>query len=110
MKRIHDGEIGDITVGPLLLEPGQPLDEAARVELDRHGVAAPQLVYFTWLSGDHIVEQHVHNLDVVNWALGAHPVRAVGMGGRQVRTGPEYGHIFDHFADRLRVPQRRPRA
>ena len=55
-------------------------------------------LYFTWLSGDHIVEQHVHNLDVVNWALGAHPVRAVGMGGRQVRTGPDYGHIFDHFA------------
>jgi predicted dehydrogenase len=56
-------------------------------------------LYFTWLSGDHIVEQHVHNLDVVNWALGnSHPVRAVGMGGRQVRTGPEFGHIFDHFA------------
>jgi myo-inositol 2-dehydrogenase / D-chiro-inositol 1-dehydrogenase len=55
-------------------------------------------LYFTWLSGDHIVEQHVHNLDVVNWAMQAHPVRAVGMGGRQVRTAPEYGHIFDHFA------------
>jgi len=56
-------------------------------------------LYFTWLSGDHICEQHIHNLDVVNWALGNnHPVRAVGMGGRQVRTGPEFGHIFDHFA------------
>ena len=55
-------------------------------------------LYFTWLSGDHIVEQHVHNLDVVNWAMGTHPVRAVGMGGRQVRTDPAYGHIFDHFA------------
>jgi len=55
-------------------------------------------LYFSWLSGDHICEQHVHNLDVVNWAVGAHPVRAVGMGGRQVRTGPEYGQIFDHFA------------
>ena len=55
-------------------------------------------LYFTWLSGDHIVEQHVHNLDVVNWAMGAHPVRAMGMGGRQSRTSPDYGHIFDHFA------------
>ena len=54
--------------------------------------------YFTWLCGDHIVEQHVHNLDVAYWALGAHPVRAVGMGGRQVRTEPEYGQIYDHFA------------
>src|SRR5438477_7949308 len=55
-------------------------------------------LYFTWLSGDHICEQHVHNIDVVNWALGKTPARAVGMGGRQVRTGPEFGHIFDHFA------------
>jgi predicted dehydrogenase len=55
-------------------------------------------LYFTWLSGDHIVEQHVHNLDVVNWAMGGHPVRAVGMGGRQSRISPDYGHCFDHFA------------
>ena len=61
-------------------------------------MAAPQLALLHLALGDHIVEQHVHNLDVVNWAIGAHPVRAVGMGGRQVRTGPEYGHIFDHFA------------
>mgnify|MGYP001243178567 CR=1 FL=1 len=55
-------------------------------------------LYFCWLSGDHIVEQHVHNLDVINWALGATPLRCLGMGGRQVRTGPEYGNIYDHFA------------
>src|SRR5262249_2797659 len=61
-------------------------------------------LYFTWLSGDHIVEQHVHNIDVINWALGAHPVRAVGMGGRQVRTSPDFGHIFDHFATDLEYP------
>jgi len=54
-------------------------------------------LYFTWLSGDHIVEQHVHNLDVMNWILGT-PERCLGLGGRQVRTGPEYGHIYDHFA------------
>jgi len=61
--------------------------------------------YFTWLSGDHIVEQHVHNLDIMNWVLGAHPVRAVsGVGGRQVRTGPQHGHIFDHFAVEFEYP------
>ena len=54
-------------------------------------------LYYTWLSGDHIVEQHVHNLDVVNWAMGGPPVRVVGVGGRQARTQPEYGHIYDHF-------------
>ncbi|MCB9841442.1 MAG: Gfo/Idh/MocA family oxidoreductase [Phycisphaeraceae bacterium] len=61
-------------------------------------------LYFTWLSGDHIVEQHVHNLDVANWAMGDHPVSCMGMGGRQVRTGPQYGHIFDHFAVEYEYP------
>jgi myo-inositol 2-dehydrogenase / D-chiro-inositol 1-dehydrogenase len=55
-------------------------------------------LYFTWLSGDHIVEQHIHNLDVINWAKGGFPVRCHGMGGRQVRTDAAYGHIFDHHA------------
>src|SRR5437667_9041959 len=54
---------------------------------------------FTWLSGDFNVEQHVHFLDVCAWVMkNEYPVRAVGLGGRQVRTGPEYGHIFDHFS------------
>jgi myo-inositol 2-dehydrogenase / D-chiro-inositol 1-dehydrogenase len=52
--------------------------------------------YFNWLCGDHIVEQHIHNIDVVNWLKDATPVRAQGQGGRQVRTGPEYGEIYDH--------------
>jgi len=53
-------------------------------------------LYFTWLSGDHICEQHIHNLDVVNWALGNnHPVRAVAWAAaRSVRPGVR--HIFDH--------------
>jgi predicted dehydrogenase len=58
-------------------------------------------LYFTWLSGDHIVEQHVHNLDVINWAFQQHPTRAVALGGRQQRTDPVYGQIFDHFATDL---------
>ncbi len=52
--------------------------------------------YFTWLCGDHISEQHIHNLDVGNWVKNGHPVRAQGMGGRQVRIGPDFGEIFDH--------------
>ena len=65
--------------------------------------------YFVWLCGDHIVEQHIHNLDVAHWVKGALPVKANGMGGRQVRTGKEYGEIFDHhdvefeYADGSRV-------
>jgi predicted dehydrogenase len=61
--------------------------------------------YFTWLGGDHIVEQHVHNLDVMNWVLGTHPVKAVsGLGGRQVRRGTRHGHVFDHFAVEFEYP------
>ena len=51
---------------------------------------------FTWLAGDHNVEQHIHNIDVCNWILQAHPVSANGMGGRQYRNGREHGQIFDH--------------
>ena len=52
--------------------------------------------YFVWLCGDHITEQHIHNIDVINWFKGGYPVRAQGMGGREVRKGPDYGEIFDH--------------
>ena len=52
--------------------------------------------YFVWLCGDHITEQHIHNLDVINWFKGGYPVKAQGMGGRQVRKGKEHGEIFDH--------------
>jgi predicted dehydrogenase len=54
--------------------------------------------YFTWLSGDHIVEQHVHNLDIINWALNDHPIKALALGGRQARSSASQGHIYDHFA------------
>jgi predicted dehydrogenase len=98
MKRVHDGAIGEITSarcywnqGGLWKKDRQPAWTDAEWQLRNW-------LYFTWLSGDHIVEQHVHNIDAVNWAMNAHPVSANGMGGRQVRTSPDYGHIFDHFA------------
>ena len=52
--------------------------------------------YFNWICGDHIVEQHIHNIDVMNWFKGEFPIKAQGMGGREVRKGKEYGEIFDH--------------
>jgi predicted dehydrogenase len=60
--------------------------------------------YFNWLCGDHIAEQHVHNLDVANWFLGALPVSAQGMGGREVRTGNKHGEIYDHHYVELTYP------
>jgi len=52
--------------------------------------------YFNWLCGDHITEQHIHNIDVINWFKGGYPIEAIGIGGREVRKGKEYGEIFDH--------------
>ncbi|PYP26755.1 MAG: oxidoreductase [Gemmatimonadetes bacterium] len=98
MQRIHDGAIGDIVAaqvywnqGGLWMKPRQPQWSDVEWQIRNW-------LYFTWLSGDHIVEQHIHNIDVANWALGAHPMKAVGVGGRQWRTDPAYGHIYDHFA------------
>jgi predicted dehydrogenase len=55
-------------------------------------------LYFYWLSGDHIAEQHIHSLDKVAWAMGEYPVRCLSTGGRAVRTEPEFGNVYDHFS------------
>jgi predicted dehydrogenase len=60
--------------------------------------------YFTWLSGDHYVEQIVHNLDIMNWMMGSTPVSCFGMGGRAVRSGSEFGNIYDHFTVEYEYP------
>jgi len=60
--------------------------------------------FFTWLSGDHLVEQLCHNIDVCNWIMKGAPADCVGLGGRQVRTGPQYGNIYDHFAVEYHYP------
>lgn len=98
MKQIHAGAIGDVVAvyaywnqGGLWMNPR----EAAWGDMEWQ---LRNWLYFTWLSGDHIVEQHVHNLDIGNWAMNGHPVKATCLGGRQVRTDAAYGHIFDHFA------------
>ena len=98
VQRIHDGAIGELTflrvyfnAGGLWIRPRQP----GQTEL-QHQVR--NWYYFTWLSGDHIVEQHVHDIDVGNWIARAHPIEAEGSGGRQVRIGKNYGEIFDHHA------------
>lgn len=97
LKRIQDGAIGDLTTIRALWNgssrPGKPRLEG-ETELEYQ---IRNWYYFTWLSGDHNVEQHVHNLDVANWMMGdQHPVVARGMGGREVRNAPENGQIYDH--------------
>jgi predicted dehydrogenase len=98
MRRIHDGQIGTITSARCYWNQGALWHRSKTSQMSDVEWQLRNWLYFTWLSGDHICEQHVHNLDVMNWAIGTHPLKAVGLGGRQVRTGPEFGHIYDHFA------------
>jgi len=104
MKRINNGEIGEITGGQCYWNQGDLWVVKKTPQMSDMEWQCRNWLYFTWLSGDHIVEQHVHNLDVMNWAFGAMPVKVTAMGGRQQRTAPEYGNIYDHFAVEFEYP------
>jgi len=105
IRRIHDGQIGEIVAaqgywnGSDMLGYWKYWEKTDRL----YGMEwqCRSWPWFTWTSGDHIVEQHVHNLDVLNWALQAHPVQCMGMGGRAVR---DLGNIYDHFAVEYEYP------
>ena len=98
IERIHDGAIGDVVSGQVFWNQGGLWTRDRQPDWTDAEWQIRNWLYFAWLSGDHIVEQHVHNLDVAHWVLGALPVKATGMGGRQFRTDPKFGHIYDHFA------------
>ncbi|MDR0534929.1 MAG: Gfo/Idh/MocA family oxidoreductase [Puniceicoccales bacterium] len=97
IKRIRDGEIGEIVSGQVYWMGGE-LWHRGGTDITDLQYQLRNWLYFTWLSGDHIVEQHVHNIDIANWAIGANPVNANAMGGRQVRVLKKYGDAFDHFS------------
>lgn len=97
--RVHDGQIGDIVTLYETYNTGYLWSHPKREGWSDMEWQVRNWLYFTWLSGDFNVEQHVHSIDKGLWALNdAHPIKAVGLGGRQVRTEPVYGHIFDHHA------------
>jgi len=105
MRRIQDGAIGDVRSAHVWYNASGFRDARER----KPGMSdmewqARNWYYFTWLSGDYIVEQAVHRIDITNWALQDHPVKATGLGGRQVRVDPSYGHIFDHFSVEYQYP------
>ena len=104
MDRIRDGAIGEVVAARCFWNMGGLWVKKHDPNWSDMEWQIRNWLYFTWLSGDHIVEQHVHNLDVCNWAIGSHPISAMGMGGREVRTAPKYGHVFDHFAIEYEYP------
>ncbi|MDQ6632912.1 MAG: Gfo/Idh/MocA family oxidoreductase [Verrucomicrobiota bacterium] len=106
VKRLQDGAIGDIVSSRVYWNGGPVGPKGKREEIKKSlGRDPTEMEYqmrnwymFNWLCGDHIVEQHIHNLDVINWIKNSYPVRAHGMGGRAFQKGPDSGEIFDHHA------------
>jgi predicted dehydrogenase len=96
IKTIHDGAIGDVIMARAYWNGQTPWvikREKGWTELEYQ---MRNWYYFNWICGDHIVEQHIHNMDVINWVMNGYPVEAQGQGGCQVRKGTQYGETFDH--------------
>ena len=96
ISRLADGDIGDINFLRCYWNSGGVWVNNRKPEQTELEYQCRNWYYFNWLCGDHIVEQHIHNLDVCNWLKGDYPIYAQGQGGREVRTEKQYGQIFDH--------------
>ena len=98
IRRVHDGAIGEIHGGRAYYNVGKLWHREREAGWSDMEYQIRNWYYHCWLGGDHIVEQHVHTIDVTNWVMGGPPVRAVAVGGRQVRTDARFGEIYDHFS------------
>lgn len=99
VKRIHGGMIGDVTAMHITYLTGTLWHRGSNPKWSEMEYQMRNWYYYTWLSGDFIVEQHCHNFDKAAWVFkGEYPVACTGVGGRQVRTDPKFGHIYDHFS------------
>ncbi len=96
LKRVENNEIGKILSGQVYWNSGGVWVRERQPDQTEMEYQMRNWYYFNWLCGDHILEQHIHNIDVANWFIGEYPVSAQGMGGRQVRTGKDHGQIYDH--------------
>ncbi|MGM9478823.1 Gfo/Idh/MocA family oxidoreductase [Pedobacter sp. GSP4] len=101
IKRINDGAIGDIMAGQVYWNSGGVWVRPRTANQTEMEYQMRNWYYFNWLCGDHIVEQHVHNIDIANWVKNAHPVSVQGTGSRAWRTGKDYGEIYDNHSIEL---------
>ncbi len=97
IQRIRDGQIGELIGGDVYWNQDGLWHRGHEANWSDMEYQIRNWIYFNYLSGDHIVEQHIHQIDVANWALNAHPVKALAVGGRQARVDPKYGNVYDHF-------------
>ncbi|RZK43570.1 MAG: Gfo/Idh/MocA family oxidoreductase [Pedobacter sp.] len=102
LKRIEDGAVGDIVSGQVYWNSGGVWVKPRTAGQTEMNYQMRNWYYFNWLCGDHIVEQHVHNIDIANWAKNAYPVSVQGTGSRAWRTGKDYGEIYDNHAVELK--------
>ncbi|NDH01438.1 MAG: gfo/Idh/MocA family oxidoreductase, partial [Opitutae bacterium] len=116
VKRIQDGAIGELNYARVFWNSGGVWTKKRTSSQNELEYQVRNWFYFNWLCGDHIVEQHIHNTDIINWIKGSYPIKANGHGGRQVRGNPandpdwkEHGEIYDHhfvefeYADGFRM-------
>jgi predicted dehydrogenase len=104
IRRIRDGAIGEIIACEAIWSGGELWSVDRQPHWSDMEDQLRNWLYYIWLSGDFIVEQFVHNLDMIHWAVGQHPSQAFGLGGRQVRTNPRFGNIYDHFGVEYHFP------
>jgi predicted dehydrogenase len=98
VRRLHDGAVGEIRACRAYFNGGRVWVVERQAGWGDIEWQIRNWVHHTWVSGDHIVEQHIHRLDAANWVLGDHPVSARALGGRQVHDSDLYGNVYDHFA------------
>jgi myo-inositol 2-dehydrogenase/D-chiro-inositol 1-dehydrogenase len=101
IKRIQDGAIGDVFGGQVYWNSGGVWVKKRLANQTEMEYQMRNWYYFNWLCGDHIVEQHVHNIDIANWVKGSYPVSVQGTGSRAWRTGKDYGEIYDNHSVEL---------
>ncbi|PRD56328.1 Gfo/Idh/MocA family oxidoreductase [Sphingobacterium gobiense] len=101
IKRIQDGAIGNVVSGQVYWNSGGVWVRPRKPNQTEMEYQMRNWFYFNWLCGDHIVEQHVHNIDIANWVKGKYPISIEGTGSRAHRTGKDYGEIYDNFAIEL---------
>ncbi|MDR1624448.1 MAG: Gfo/Idh/MocA family oxidoreductase [Tannerellaceae bacterium] len=98
-NRVLDGQIGEILTAEATYNTGELWYKERRSGWTDMEYKLRNWLYYNWLSGDHIVEQAIHSLDMFQWGMGdAMPVSVTGTGGRQKRTDGKFGNIYDHFA------------
>ncbi|HJM39769.1 MAG TPA: Gfo/Idh/MocA family oxidoreductase [Planctomycetota bacterium] len=104
IRRIRAGEIGKINLLRCYWNSAGVWVRERQPDWNEMTYQMRNWYYFNWLCGDHITEQHIHNLDVCNWVMNDFPAKAHGQGGRQVRTGLDHGEIFDHHMIEFTYP------